>query len=77
MFLNLNNVTSCQCYVEEFTLYIDPDLMKFFSKTLSSEGSRSSSISSMRSGLPRDKASSKCCRKYLWFKDVTCTLRKL
>uniref|UniRef100_A0A183L641 LAGLIDADG_2 domain-containing protein n=1 Tax=Schistosoma curassoni TaxID=6186 RepID=A0A183L641_9TREM len=48
-----------------FTLYVEPDLMKFFSKTLSKAGSRSSPTSSMSNGRPSDSESSKCVRKYL------------
>lgn len=48
-----------------------PDLMKFFSSTLSSAGSSSCSTSSMRRGRPCDKASSRCWRKYLWLSVVT------
>ena len=48
-------------------------LMKFFSRMLSSAGSSSSVMSSMSSGRPSDSASSKCCRKYLWFRFVTCS----
>ena len=47
------------------TLYVEPDLMKFFSRTLSRAGSNSSPTSSIKMGLPSDKASSKCVRKYL------------
>ena len=52
------------------TLNVFPDLIKFFSNTLSSAGSSSSPTSSMISGLPKESESSKCVRKYLWFKAV-------
>ena len=45
--------------------------MKFFSSTLSRAGSSSSPTSSIRRGLPRDRLSSRCVRKYLWFREVT------
>lgn len=54
-----------------FTLNVFPDLMKFFSSTLSRAGSSSSPTSSMISGLPKESASSKCVRKYLWLRAVT------
>lgn len=52
------------------TFSIEPDLMKFFSNTLSITGSSSSPTSSISNGLPSDKQSSKCVLKYLWFSDV-------
>ena len=55
------------------TLKVEPDLMKFFSRTLSKAGSNSSPISSIKRGLPRDRLSSRWVLKYLWFKDVTCS----
>lgn len=55
----------------QVTLNVEPDLIKFFSNTLSKAGSKSSSISSIRRGRPSDKASSKWARKYLWFNEVT------
>ena len=55
-----------------FTLYVLPDLMKFFSRMLSKAGSSTSSTSSRSTGLPSERESSRCVRKYLWFKDVTC-----
>ena len=45
--------------------------MKFFSRTLSSAGSISSPTSSINKGWPKDKASSRCWRKYLWLRLVT------
>lgn len=56
---------------KQVTLNVEPDLIKFFSNTLSKAGSKSSSISSIRRGRPSDKASSKWARKYLWFNEVT------
>lgn len=53
-----------------FTLNVLPDLIKFFSSTLSSAGSSSSPTSSMISGLPKDSESSKWLRKYLWLRAV-------
>ena len=53
------------------TLSVEPDLIKFFSSTLSSAGSISSPTSSIKSGSPLAKASSRCVRKYLWFRFVT------
>lgn len=44
--------------------------MKFFSRMLSSAGSRSSPTSSIKRGRPRDKLSSKWFLKYLWFSEV-------
>lgn len=41
------------------TLNVEPDLMKFCSNTLSKAGSSSSATSSIRSGRPSDKASSR------------------
>ena len=76
---------SCDLYLEDnsptseillprvkvyLTLNVFPDLIKFFSNTLSSAGSSSSPTSSMISGLPNESESSKCVRKYLWFKAV-------
>ena len=52
------------------TLNVLPDLIKFFSSTLSSAGSSSSPTSSMISGLPKDSESSKWLRKYLWLRAV-------
>ena len=49
---------------------VEPDLMKFFSSTLSRAGSSSSPTSSINRGRPKDSASSMCVRKYLWFNDV-------
>ncbi|KAK2185973.1 hypothetical protein NP493_215g00029 [Ridgeia piscesae] len=54
-----------------FTLYDRPSLMKFFSRMLSRAGSRSSPTSSMRRGRPSERASSRCWRKYLWFRFVS------
>lgn len=42
-----------------YTLYVEPDFVKFFSKTLSRTGSSSSPTSSMSRGLPRDKVFSR------------------
>lgn len=53
------------------TLKLVPDLMKFFSSTLSRAGSSSSYTSSMSNGCPRERQSSKCDRKNLWLSDVT------
>lgn len=44
--------------------------MKFFSRMLSSAGSKSSPTSSINSGRPRDRLSSKWFLKYLWFNEV-------
>lgn len=44
--------------------------MKFFSRMLSSAGSKSSPTSSINSGRPRDRLSSKWFLKYLWFSEV-------
>lgn len=44
--------------------------MKFFSRMLSSAGSKSSPTSSIKRGRPRDKLSSKWFLKYLWFSEV-------
>lgn len=54
------------------TLYVDPVLMKFFSRTLSRAGSNSSPTSSISRGRPRDKLSSRWFLKYLWFSEVIC-----
>lgn len=53
------------------TLKVDPDLIKFFSSTLSKAGSSSSPTSSMMRGRPRDRLSSRWARKYLWLRAVT------
>lgn len=55
------------CHV---TLWVEPVLMKFFSRMLSSAGSNSSSTSSIKRGRPRDKLSSRWFLKYLWFSEV-------
>lgn len=44
--------------------------MKFFSRMLSSAGSKFSPISSIKRGRPSDKLSSKWFLKYLWFNEV-------
>lgn len=44
--------------------------MKFFSRMLSSAGSKSSPTSSINSGRPRERLSSKWFLKYLWFNEV-------
>ena len=54
------------------TFKVLPLLMKFFSSTLSRAGSNSSATSSMSSGLPNERQSSRWLRKYLWFNDVIC-----
>lgn len=58
-------------FLTKLTLKVVPDLIKFFSNTLSKAGSSSSRMSSMRRGRPKERLSSKCVRKYLWFRDVT------
>lgn len=55
---------------QHITLYVEPDLMKFFSKMLSRAGSSSSPTSSISRGRPRDRLSSRWFLKYLWFREV-------
>ena len=55
-----------------FTFRVLPLLMKFFSNTLSRAGSISSPTSSISSGLPNERLSSRWFRKYLWLREVTC-----
>uniref|UniRef100_A0A2M4D0S6 Putative secreted protein n=1 Tax=Anopheles darlingi TaxID=43151 RepID=A0A2M4D0S6_ANODA len=47
------------------TFSIEPDFIKFFSSTLSMTGSSSIPTSSISSGLPSERLSSRCVRKYL------------
>ena len=68
---NVNSFITSTSLSPTITLKVLPDLMKFFSSTLSSAGSSSSPTSSIMSGRPRDSESSRCDRKYLWFSDVT------
>ena len=66
-----NAICSTYCYQwVQPTLKVDPDLMKFFSKTLSRTGSSSSPTSSISSGRPRERLSSRWFLKYLWVRDV-------
>lgn len=52
---SMNPLRTSHSLSPTITFSIDPDLMKFFSKTLSNTGSNSISISSIKSGLPKAK----------------------
>lgn len=67
-----SNSFFCLLTSSNITLYVDPVLMKFFSRTLSRAGSNSSPTSSISKGRPRDKLSSRWFLKYLWFSEVIC-----
>lgn len=63
-------VMKCIWTGHQLTLKLFPDLMKFFSRILSRAGSSSSYTSSMRSGRPMERQSSRWERKNLWLSDV-------
>lgn len=50
---NMNPFKTSHSLSPTITFSIDPDLIKFFSKTLSRTGSNSISISSIKSGFPK------------------------
>lgn len=68
---NINPFNTSHSLSPTITFSIEPDLMKFFSKTLSRTGSNSTSISSISKGFPTIKWSIK-----VWIQFVSCTLGK-